>query len=291
MDEFTAKGALQTGLDLIRRRPMLILLWAALLLADTIGFVVGRQELMGWVREGIDAGRPSGSFSGFLLPYTLAAAMLSLVVTSMLWASAFRALMRPSVRVPLSFGLEELSVFATRLIIQLVAAVLSPPLQMFLFSRFNALDARAIVEVVMAALGVLGLFWSAVASGWAFAKLQVAPFHCWTVARGRFWLLACLVIGVAVVERLADAAIHQGVVALGRNPIFAPPLSTNPFQPAGARLATVFQLPALLQDATYAVIGALVIAFVSGIVTSAYRASLAQPQAASLPAGSVAAPN
>ena len=291
MDEFTAKGALQTGFDLIRRRPWLVLLGAALLLAETIGFVVGRQEFMGWVREGVDAGRTSDSFRGFLLPYTLAAALLSLVVTSVLWASAFRALMRPSVRVPLSFGLEELSVFATRLIIQLVAAVLSTPLQMFLFSRFNALDARVIVEVVMAALGVLGLFWSAVASGWAFATLQVAPFRCWTLARGRFWLLAGLVIGVAVVERLADAAIHQGVLALGRNPFLAPPVSTNPLQPAGARLETVFQLPVLLQDATYAVIGALVTAFVAGIVTSAYRASRAELQAANFPAGSAAEPS
>jgi len=288
MTSFTAKGALLTGAELIRRRPLLVLLWASVLLAETIAVAVTREEYLGWAQERINPWGSGGAFNGLLLLYTLGATTLALVLTSVLWTSAFRALMRPAARVPLSFGLEELSVFATSFIIQVIAGALSASLPVLLVSHFNDLNAR-MISPAEAVIGVIAFFWSAVASAWAFAKLRVAPFRSWAIVRGRFWRLAALVICVAILQRLANFAAHQWVLTLYRNPMFAPRHSANPFPSTGDRVEAVFQAPGLLQGATLAVIGALTIAFVAGIVTCAYRASLEDPQAAKFPTGSAAA--
>ena len=290
MVDFTAKGALLVGFDLIRRRPLLVLLWAGIFLLQTIAFAaVYRLFIVAAQASIFDGGAASASFRGETFAFTLARAAVSLVVISVVWSSAFRALLRPAERGPLAFGLEELSVLASWLIVQLVVAAVSAPLPVFLVSRFNGLNAQVIVQAV-AAIEVLGRFWGVVAAVWAFERLRIAPFRCWSIARGRFWLLAVLIVGPAILERLVDAAVHRLVLALGRGLPFATPVPAYRFAPSGAQLQALFQPPALLQDVILAGIGALMVAFMAGVVASAYRASLSEPQAASF-AGSVAEPS
>jgi hypothetical protein len=267
MSEFTARNALLTGVELIRRRPLLVLLWAALLLAQATVFAAATREVMAMTFSGRRAAQ--------LLPLTTAEAVVSLVVASVLWSSAFRAILRPAERRPLAFGPEELSVLAVSFIIQVVVMIVSGVLQVLLISRFSGvLDIRQIVNLV-ASVSVLGLFWSAVASVWAFDRRQVAPFRCWAIARGRFWMLATLVIGVAVLDRLAGAGVRQLMATF-----VAPSSLSSLIDGPPPRLQDAFQVPLLLQDVLFAAIGALQIAFIAGIVASALRASRSESQAA-----------
>jgi hypothetical protein len=272
MGEFTARTALLTGVELIRRRPLLVLLWAALLLAQATVFAAATREVM--------ATTFSGRRATQLLPLSAAEAVVSLVVASVLWSSAFRAILRPAERRPLAFGPEELSVLAVWFIIQIVVQIVSGALQILLISRFSGvMDVRQIVNLG-AAVSVLGLFWSAVASVWTFGRGQISPFRCWTIAKGRFWLLAGLVIGVAVLDRLAGAEVRELATALGR--VF-PPARVSPLEPFGVaapQVQDLVQIPLLLRNAVLAPIGALQIAFIAGIVACAYRASAPESQAA-----------
>jgi hypothetical protein len=282
MDQFTARNALLTGLELIRRRPLLVLLWAAVLLVHTIVYVSAARELAVIAREGFASGRPVSRVSGQLLALSAVDLVISLVIAAVLWCSAFRAILRPADRRPLSFGSEELSVFAVWFITQIVVQIVAAALQLLMVSRFSAaVDVRLIVNVVTP-VTILGLFWSSVASVWTFGRGQVAPFRCWTIARGRFWLLAGLVLGVAVLDRLAG----EGVRLLATNFDHMFPVShvspTEPFGVSGPRLQDVFQIPALIRDGLLAAVGALEIAFIAGVVACAFRTSAAEPQVAPL---------
>jgi hypothetical protein len=252
MDLFTTRNALQTGVDLIRRRPRLIGLWASLLLAQTVCFAVVRAML------------PAGGHNGALLAYDFATAGLSLVLAALLWASAFRALLRLDDPKPLAFGKEELWLFGSWVIIQLIVQISTAALSFVLVSGFGApAQVAAFAGMV---LGVVGLSWSAVASAWAFDRRQVELFRYGTIAGGQVWLLACLVVGLAVLDRLVSAAVH---------------LLGAPLGGSAPRLRDVLQAPALLQDVLTAAFGALEITFIAGVVACGYRAEAApDPHAA-----------
>ncbi len=281
MDRFTARNALETGVELIRRRPLLVLLWAAVLLAPFIVFAAAGRELAAIARADIFSGRPVGAFNGQFLSLSLVEFAVSLITAAVLWCSAFRAILRPADRRPLGFGPEELSVLATWIIVQAIVAIVSAGLPILIVQQFPSLGPRLAVEAV-AVGNVLGLFWSAVASVWTFDRGQIAPFRCWTIARGRFWLLAGQGVRVAVLERLAGAEVRQLAAALGNRFPVARASPLEPFGVAGPRVQDVFRIPALLQDVLLASLGALEIAFIAGVVASAYRAGAPRPQAEAL---------
>jgi hypothetical protein len=287
MERFTAKSALLTGVDLIRRRSWLVILWAAMSLALTIVFAESYAEFMARVRPGVFSQRTTRD--GFLLAYSLAKAVISLVLTSVLWASALRAILRPAERRRLGFGPEELCVLGAWIIPEVVVALVSAPVTVVIISeRLNF----QVLQIAMAAVAIAGLFWSAVGAVWAFGKGQVAPIRCWTVARGRFWLLAGLVVGVAVLERLGVIGVQRlaRAVAFHIGPVFAQPSPPTVALDPGPHFENLFEPAALLRYVLESVLGALQIAFLSGIVASAYRAA-AEPQAASVSTGSAAAPS
>jgi len=282
MSDFTARSALQTGLDLIRRRPLLILLWAALTLAQTVFFTFIRARLLEQMQAGIFAGAAS-AFSGQFLAFTAAASVLSLMLTALLWTSAFRAILRPAEGAVLALGLEELCVFVSWVIIQLVVATAAALLPVFVVSHFGAPgDDR--IPFAIAVVETLGLLWSAVASAWAFDRRRVGLFRCWTIAGDRIWLLAVLVVGVDLLQRLiknlATVFIFRqyttsrlgllGLSVTRTRSVLVPP--RDPLQ-------EIFDPAILAEYAFSAVIGALLIAIVAGVVASAYRTRETESQA------------
>jgi hypothetical protein len=263
MNDFTVQNALMTGVGLIKRRPLLILLWVFLLLLQSVFFAVIGAKMLAGLQA---AGGPRGALAGPFFAYTLGISVLSLVLTALLWASAFRALLRPTDTVPLGFGLEELCIFVSQLIVQLLLGIVSSPLAILFIGRFGVSGRRMDIYAVTA-LGVAALLWSAIASAWAFDHRRVGLFRCWNIAKDRFWLLAGLIVGVGVLQRLAEALFRRLLVAS------RPGAAADPFQ--------ALSDPALLSlHVLLAVIGALAIAIVAGIVACAYRAGRPEHPAA-----------
>jgi hypothetical protein len=257
MDAFTARNALLTGVALIRRRPLLVLSWAVLFLARALIFAAAYQGLLAWVSSG------SGPFTNPSLPLTgfgLVRTVLSLILSAVVLASAFRAILRPQASRSFAFGREELLVFASQVITQLVASlpVLAVLAAITLVHGLGSVISGDPWIVIL--FQTLGLFWSVVASVWAFERLEIAPARSWTIARGRFWLLTGLVLGVLVLRLLAGAGLDGVAAGLSHSlPVAAP-----------------------FRYVTSAVLEALEIALLTGIVCCAYRTRLPEPQAASL---------
>ncbi|HEY4028871.1 MAG TPA: hypothetical protein VGM25_00885 [Caulobacteraceae bacterium] len=279
MDAFTARNALLTGALLIRRRPLLVLLWAALFLALTMVFAVTFDAYMGWVSSRYAAGAGIASLNLLSGAYAVARAVLQMILAAILWTSAFRAILRPGTPPSLRLGGEELLVLGARVITQIAAAVPAFAFQGALFAPHGLAGLREVDRPIMMALDFLGVFWSAVAGVWAFEKAQIAPLRCWTIARDRFWLLAGLVLGVLLLRSLAAIGIAQLATTVGH--LFPPAID-----PRGhlfivsPKLQDAFKASALLRDILTAALRALEIVFLAGIVSSAYRARRQEPQAA-----------
>jgi hypothetical protein len=260
MDEFRAGKALLAGARLIRRRPVLVMSWAALFLARALVLTAAYQGLLAWVSARSAGGAPVTDLSLPLAGFGLGRTALSLILSAVLFASAFRALLRPPASPYFGFGREELFVLASQVITQLIAGlpVLAVLAAITLVHGLGSVIAgdRWIVIIFQ----TLGLFWSVVASVWAFDTLEIAPVRCWTIARGRFWLLAGLVPGVLVLRLLAGAGLDGVAAGLSHSlPVAAP-----------------------FRYVTSAVLEALEIALLAGIVSSAYRTGVPASQAASL---------
>ena len=264
MDEFTAGNAFSTGARLVRERPLLVLLWTVLLLAQTVVFTAAVQEIRASAQAAFMAGRFSSAGSLQLLLLTWVRMLVALVIDALMWSSAYRAILRPDDRRPFAFGPDELSVFGAWFVTQLVVGIASAALQVLLIGPSASLswDVRIVLNAATVVSG-LGLFWSAVAGVWAFERRQIAPFRCWTIARDRFWLLAVLVLGVVVLERTASAGLGQLTAAPQGSGLLG----------LTAPLADLFSVAALVQHALTAVLRALEIAFIAGIVANAYSAS------------------
>lgn len=231
-----------------------MLTWAALFLARAIAFAAIDQNVLAWASA-------RGSLAGHQLPlfaYGLVKTLASMILAAVLLASAFRAILRPRAQAPFGFGREELLVLASQFITQLIAAL--PVLAGFgaivlVHGLAGVLPRGRWAETVFQ---TLGLFWSVVASVWAFGRLEIAPFRSWAIARGRFWLLAGLVLGVLVLRLFINAGVDDVAAALSRS------------LPAG---------PALFRNVMFAVLEALEIAILAGVVCTAYGARPPEPRA------------
>ncbi len=269
MNAFTTRSALLTGLELIRRRPLLVLLWAAVLLARAIVLAVIYQGFMAWVSARGASGAPVMHLGLLAGAYELVKTGLSMVVSVVLMASAFRAILRPGAPTALRLGREELLMFAAQAIVQLVVSL---PVLAALWGLAKAHSLGGLISVsrpIVSMFEIVGLFWGVVASVWAFDRLQIAPFRCWTIARGRFWLLAGLVVGVLVLRLVVNAGV-DGVAG-----------AMSYLLPAAGPPQDAFRASALFLDVMSAVLGALEIVFLAGIVSCAVRADGPEVQAAS----------
>jgi hypothetical protein len=204
---------------------------------------------------------------------------VSLTLSAVLVSSAFRAILRQAAPASLRFGREELLVLASQVVTQLIAAlpVLAVIAATVLVHGLGGVlwGSRWFVTL----FETLGLFWSFVASVWAFDRLEIAPFRCWAIARGRFWLLAGLVLGALVLRMLANAGV-DGLTAALNHLLSGMPEGETPVVVV-QRLSDLLRPPALFREIMFAALEALEIAILAGIVSRAYAARPPEPQAAS----------
>lgn len=258
---FTVRGALLEGGNLIRRRPMLLVTWTLLFLCLSVIAAGIAQVQDDMLRAQIAAGKSPNTIGP---PYALLGleAVISLMFSSIVWASAFQALLRPEVRRPIGFGKAVLMVLAVRLVTQLAATLplaLLPLLAVYV--RGSAI--LSVTGPVATAIGILGVLWSAVASVWAFDKLKFAPFRSWAVAKGHFWPFAVVFVLVALIIQMIGATVRTAA-------LYLPHTGLLPTRPGLANLASA---PILAQMVAAAVLVALEIALLAGITAHAYKAS------------------
>jgi hypothetical protein len=264
MDGFTAKGALHAGLDLIRRRPLLILLWAVLFLAADLATVGAHQTFQAWRGAQIAAGQTLYSLTGAMMTYNMAVLVVTPVIQAVLWTSAFRAFLRPNERGPLALGREDLAAMVSWAIVELIVTLVSIPLTVFVTwqvtSAGGPIATQPMLQASESVFAAIGLYWAAVAGTWACARGEIGLLRCWTLTRGRFWAVTGLVAGLAVIAYGLRAGVRALLGVLTHHGL--PP----------ATLQGLVGSPVIFITLAGAVITALQMTFVVGVVTSAYRA-------------------
>jgi hypothetical protein len=258
MENFTAKGALLAGCDLIRRRPLLILLWVVLFLALDLATLSISEAFRVWRGSGL-AGRASYPVLRILMAYNTVMIVLSLVVQAVLWTSAFRAYGRA----PSPLGWKDFVAAVSWTVVQLIVTLATVALTVMLTEQViragGPIAVGPALRAPSAVTGAIGLYWAAVAGVWAFARGEIALLRCWTMMRGRFWTVTGLVAGLAVIAYGLRAAIRPLIGLL--NP-HGPPVT----------LQGLVESPAIFVTLAGTIITVLQMVFVAGIVVSAYRA-------------------
>jgi hypothetical protein len=250
MDGLSARASVTEGLGLIRRRPGLLIVWALLDLAVAI----------------------LNAAANALQKNLIAVAAMDLVaigISVVVWTSAYRALLHPDNRGRMTLGRAEWCVLWARLVPQLILAaplLLLVPLRLYLPPQ-----SAPVLDVLLLAIAVGTGFWSAVSGVWAFDRLQIAPFRSWRLAEGRLWKLTAVFVAGALAVRGVRWAVRFAAVLL------------NHHTPLGRiTVSEMGSLPVLVFTVASAVISALEVAVLAGIVAAAYRAhaaACAPPQA------------
>lgn len=252
MDGFSARDAVVAGVSLARRRPGVMLVWVLLDLAVAILNAAGIQ------------------LQKSLVAATLAMDVLALGISVVVWTSAYRALLRPDDRRRAALGRAEWCVLWARVIPQVVLVL---PLLFLVPIRLRFPQWAPALDTLFVTFTIVIAFWSAVAGVWAFDRLEIALVRCWRLARGRFWKLAAVFVACALVVR----GVRWGVSSAA--------LLMNHQVPLGRiTLDKMGSPPVLFVTAASAVVSALEVALLAGVVVTAYQAYCARSAASALPA-------
>lgn len=267
MDGFSAKGAVMAGLTLMRRRPGLISVWVAVDLVRAILMAGAIQLQIGASQANMAAtllGRPTKVEMPLML---MGLDIVFICISAVVWTSAFRAFLRPADHPPLGLALsrDEWFVLWARIIPQAILAVLA---LMLLPLRMRGLSPQwsPLMDGLLVVLTIGAAFWSAVTGVWAFDRLQIAPLRSWRLARGYFWKLTAVFVACALIVRAARWGLMSVAVLLNHH---TPLYGRMPLVAMGSP-------PVLFLTAGSAVISALEIALLAGVVATAYRSYCAQ---------------
>ena len=295
MTNFSVSDAVGAGFTLIGKRPVSVFAWGLFMIVfgvlpalAMIGPMMG--PFMDMAREAqLHPGAPP-SLDMFTRSYMHMMFMnplvrlLSLVVKTMVVAAVFRAVLEPkrSSFAYLRLGMQEVWIVLVQIVegilifVGVLAAVLVVGLVAVTLAHFASKPAAAIVAVIGAVAGVVGLFWVllrwSMAPVMSFEERGFRLFESWRVTKGHaFSLLLLALLLVVVLMRLELAAFAViGVPIM----IFVKPHMADHMANQAAFLDFVKQPPAVLLQTVgpVLIIGALIGSFVIGAVSAIFYA-------------------
>ena len=265
---FDAKAALNEGFGLLRARQGLMLTWALLFLVMTLigaGLQQWRDQM---AVAAMAAGRTAMALNLQTQAVAALEALISILISSVVWSSGFAALLHPETRKPIGFGVTESRVLAVRLITQFLATLPLLPLPVLAVATRN-LGLLAYTGPLSLVFGLVGALWASVATLWVCERGRIAPIRCWSGFRGVFGGFIPLFLAIAVVFLLLGGQVNR-VAALvnGGRPILARP-----------GLDAFLSAPILVQTLLTVVIVVLQVALLAGITAHAWRVAQAKTAA------------
>jgi len=275
MASFSASDVALTGFRIVRERPRVVAIWAAVQFVISLIFTIG---MVGWAGPALTSlnalnGAPSKDPSqamallGQLAPFYLVALTLSLVIYSIVYATMSRAVLRPSEEgfAYLRLGADELRQLGLLLLIVgigivayialiIALVVILVPVSIMTGAGHGAggslMAGLIAVLVAIAAIGAWIYVWVrlSLASPMTFATRRVDLFGSWRLTRGLFWplfgayavavILAAIVSLLTVVISLAVSSAVGGVGAGGIAAMLHPDMSSLGVYMTPGRIAT-----------------------------------------------------
>lgn len=201
------------GFGLIRRRPLSVALWGIVNVAATALLGVAQLRLLGGDPETIAARAATVGFDVQLFAVQSGFGLLGFLVTTILWAAAFRAVLRPDERgfASLRLGMDELRLMAVTILLYLLFVVcgffaalgfgfLVSLLQLATGGNPQLAAALATLLVVALAAGIVFLLVRlSVVTPLVIERRRIGIDESWELTRGHFWSLLGAYILMALV--------------------------------------------------------------------------------------------
>ena len=295
MANFSVSDAVGAGFNLIGRRPVSVFAWGLFTILfgvlpalAMIGPMMG--PMMDFAREARlhpDAPPSPEMFTHsymrmmFMNPLLR---LLSLVVKTMVVAAVFRAVLEPKRRAfaYLRVSMQEVWIVLVQIVegilifVGVLAAALVIGLVAVTVAHFVSKPAAAIVAVIGAIIGVIGLFWVllrwSMAPVMSFEERGFRLFESWRVTKGHAFslllLALLLVVMLVLLEMVAFAVIGVPIM------IFVKPHMADHAANQAAFLAFVNQPPEVMLQSVgpVLIVGVLIGSFVIGAVSAIFYA-------------------
>lgn len=276
---FSASEAAFEGFRIIRREPKNVAAWAVVLLVFDVVAMLGMLPFLrsaaAFQSSGAATMTPAQGLAmlGQVGQVYLVMIPISLIMTSVLAAAVYRAVLRPQDqgfgRLKLGgdelrlFGLlllEYVLIFAALLVVGIVIGALAGVLAA---ATPAAMGVRAGLLVLLCVVVFCAAIWVWVRLSFAapltFSQGRIRLFSSWKLTRGRFWpLFGCYLLAIVFVFLIAlvDLAV-SGVVAIGMNRGALAQAATAMMRPdysSYASMFTPFYVVRLLIGAAFGVV-------------------------------------
>ncbi len=269
MAAFSVESALGAGFSVIRRKPLALLVWAAVYLAAYLAplwAIYTRLASAGTIRAAqhgavADPQAAIQVVAGLMTGWTPVFWLMGLAVMSVLWGAVFRAVLTPQDDryFYLRVGLRELWLGLTVAALEIV----------FILGGATAFVALGVMAqaapwyaTVLAAIALLvGLIWMlmrlSLSAVIAFAESRFVFWDSWALTEGQVWRLFVVLLGLAGIIMLGELVL---LVPIGLALVMtgaAERLATSPsLAPPGLVMAVIGVAVSLFAAAVYAVVGA-----------------------------------
>lgn len=260
MANFSASDVALTGFRIVRERPRVVAIWAAIQFVISLGFSLGMVSLAGPALASLSAGGASASRDPAqavamvrqLAPFYALLVLFSLAFYPVLYATMNRAVLRPSEEGLgyIRLGADELRQLGLLLLIVLFVVVAYIALIIALVAIVAATGAvtrgggagTSLIGLLAVLVGLAAIcawiyVWVrlSLASAQTFATRRINLFGSWALTRGQFWpmfgayvvalILAIVVSLLAGVISLAVGAVLGGGVG-GLSALFQPNMTS-----------------------------------------------------------------
>ena len=231
---FSASDSAFEGFRIIRREPVTVLIWAALLLVLSFALTAVMAPMVRDMTSNLTPGAKSPAVQlalfGNLGRIYLVAIPIELIMLSVFSAAVYRAILRPEDNglARLRFGADELRLiglylllglflFVVFVVLALVAALLAGGVIAVTRSSGNAGIGLTVVIIYLALIAgwaLLGVKLS-FAGPMTFAQKRIRLFSSWNATKGKFWpLLGCYLLAFVfmIIIALADLVVSGAVM-------------------------------------------------------------------------------
>ena len=234
---FSASESAFEGFRIVRREPVTVAIWAALLAVMSGGATVLLLPMFTQMRAGITPGATAPTAQsmaalGQLFRIYLLLLPLYLIVISVFMAAVYRAVLRPEQRGfgRLRLGGDELRIIGlillmgllfmgVGLVVGIVGALVGGGVAVA--TRSSGSAGAVIIVLLMYLVVFAGMVWLGVrlslAAPMTFARKRISLFGSWSLTKGRFWpLLGCyflawvLTILILMVDLVVSGAFMLG---------------------------------------------------------------------------------
>lgn len=280
----TVGSIVEGGFRLIRERPGAVLIWILVQLVATVGATFVTVTLLQSSIEALMSGKSQESVQATYVLQSCLFGLVGLMVSTILYAAAQRAILRPAEGGPgwLRLGMDEVRLYLLALlyIVAFVIALIIVGIFAGLFLAGAGDGARQAIAIIFGAIGLVALVYFGTKLSLTFPltlmEKRFAVGDGWSLTNGRFWALAAAYLIVFLILLVTGLLIMAATQWEYLSAIFQYGFASFEAQQAGMReyqllMAGTIDAPIIIGWVLTAVQGGIGYALMGGAAATAVQ--------------------